>query len=45
MNISEKHSIGRVKLSLARADCHNTLRAAKHRIACLKWLGRWGRRR
>ena len=40
--ISEEHSINRVKRSLERASGIRTPREARHWIACLKWLGRWG---
>jgi hypothetical protein len=40
--ISSEHSINRVKRTLARAERYTTRRAAQVRIACLKWLGRWG---
>lgn len=39
--ISDRHSINRVKRSLAIAERYKTRRAARHRIACLQWLGRW----
>jgi hypothetical protein len=42
---SSRHSINRVKRSLAFAQQFKTRRAACHRIACLKFLGRWGVRR
>ncbi len=40
--ISERHSINRVKRALAATEGRHTARAARLRIDCLKWLGRWG---
>ncbi len=43
MTISGHHSINRVKRSLLAAAGKKSVRAARHRIACRKWLGqrRW----
>lgn len=43
MEISDKHSINRVKRAMANAERHRgTVRAARLYIACRKWLGTWG---
>lgn len=46
MTISDRHSIARVKRTLAFSGrTHfNACRAAGLWIDCLKWLGRWGHR-
>ena len=42
MKFSRCHSINRVKQTLECASRKNTVRAARVRISCLQWLGRWG---